>query len=156
MSFRPLSAAPRPFKATFDQAKGVLAQAEAKLGKTELDVRRYGPLVKDRAISQEEYDDAVQANLEAKAAVVSATAQVEQAQLNLEFTKITSPIDGIASIENRTLAGKIIVYPMLHDVGLIPLAELDQHFPTVAKKLNHGIWCREAEEELLRVARTAL
>src|SRR5215469_9561143 len=89
---------PRPFKAALDQAKGVLAQAEAKLGKTELDVKRYGPLVKDRAISQEEYDDAVQANLEAKATVVSAKAQVEQAQLNLEFTKITSPIDGIASI----------------------------------------------------------
>jgi membrane fusion protein (multidrug efflux system) len=89
---------PRPFKAALDQAKGTLSQAEAKLGKTELDVKRFGPLVKDRAISQEEYDDAVQANLEAKAAVVSATAQVEQAQLNLEFTKITSPIDGIASI----------------------------------------------------------
>src|SRR5215471_10796307 len=89
---------PRPFKALLDQAKGILAQAEARLGKTELDVKRYGPLVKDRAVSQEEYDDAVQANAEAKAAVVSATAQVEQAQLNLEFTKITSPIDGIASI----------------------------------------------------------
>ena len=74
---------PRPFKAALDQAKGVLAQAEARLEKTELDVKRYGPLVKDRAISQEEYDDAVQANLEAKAAVVSAKAQVEQAELNL-------------------------------------------------------------------------
>jgi RND family efflux transporter MFP subunit len=89
---------PRPFTASLDQAKGLLAQAEAKQGKTELDVKRYGPLVKDKAISQEEYDDAVQANLEAKAAVVSAKAQVEQAQLNLEFTRITSPIDGIASI----------------------------------------------------------
>src|SRR5215468_379832 len=89
---------PRPFKAALDQAKGQLAQAEARLGKTELDVRRYGPLVKDKAISQEEYDDAVQANLEAKAAVVAAKAQVEQAGLNLGFTKITSPIDGIASI----------------------------------------------------------
>ena len=89
---------PRPFKAVLDQAKGLLAQAEARLGKTELDVKRYAPLVKDKAISQEEYDDAVQANLEAKAAVVSAKAQVEQAQLNLEFTTISSPIDGIASI----------------------------------------------------------
>jgi len=89
---------PRPFKAALDQAKGVLAQAEAKRGKTELDVKRYDPLVKDRAISQEEYDDAVQANLEAQATVVSAQAQVEQAQLNLEFTSIRSPIDGIASI----------------------------------------------------------
>src|SRR5215831_9167057 len=91
---------PRPFQAALDQAKGQLAQAEAKQGKTELDVKRYGPLVKDKAISQEEYDDAVQANLEAQAAVVAAKAQVEQAQLNLGFTKIVSPIDGIASIAN--------------------------------------------------------
>jgi RND family efflux transporter MFP subunit len=89
---------PRPFKAALDQAKGHLAQAQARLGKAKLDVKRYEPLVKDKAISQEEYDDAVQANLEAEAAVVSAQAQVEQAQLNLEFTKITSPIEGIASI----------------------------------------------------------
>jgi len=93
----------RPFQAALDQAKGLLAQAEARLGKTELDVKRYAPLVKDRAISQEEYDDAVQANLEAKAAVVSAKAQVEQAQLNFGFTKITSPIDGIASIARAQL-----------------------------------------------------
>ena len=90
----------RPFQAALDQAKGQLAQAEARLGKTELDVKRYAPLVKDKAISQEEYDDAVQANLEAKAAVVSAKAQAEQADLNLGFTRIISPIDGIASIAN--------------------------------------------------------
>jgi membrane fusion protein (multidrug efflux system) len=89
---------PRPFKAVLGQAKGQLAQAEARLGKTELDVKRYAPLVKDRAISQEEYDDAVQANLEAQAAVVAAKAQVEQAEVNLGFTQITSPIDGVASI----------------------------------------------------------
>ena len=89
---------PRPFQAVLDEAKGLLAQAQARLGKTDLDVRRYGPLVKDKAISQEEFDDAVQANLEAKAAVVSARAQVERAQVNLGFTKITSPIDGMASI----------------------------------------------------------
>jgi L-sorbose 1-phosphate reductase len=62
-------------------------------------------------------------------------------------------IDGIASVENRTLAGKIIVYPMLHDVGLIPLGELDKHFPTVAAMLNGAKWTRAAEDELLRVAR---
>lgn len=89
---------PRSFQAALDHAKGNLAQAEARLGKTKLDVKRYEPLVKDKAISQEEYDDAVQANLEAEAAVVSAKAQVEKAQLDLEFTKIASPIDGIASI----------------------------------------------------------
>jgi RND family efflux transporter MFP subunit len=89
---------PRPFQAALEQTQGALAQAEARFGKTELDIKRYAPLVKDKAISQEEYDNAVQANIEAKAAVASAKAQVAQAQLNLEFTRITSPIDGIASI----------------------------------------------------------
>ncbi|HEY3322412.1 MAG TPA: alcohol dehydrogenase catalytic domain-containing protein [Planctomycetota bacterium] len=60
--------------------------------------------------------------------------------------------DGIAAVENRTLAGKIIVYPMLHELGLIPLGELSKRFPTVAEKLQNGVWCKEAEEELLRVA----
>jgi threonine dehydrogenase-like Zn-dependent dehydrogenase len=61
-------------------------------------------------------------------------------------------IDGIASVENRTLAGKIIVYPMLHDVGLIPLGELGAKFPSVAAKLDQGKWSLAAEQELLRVA----
>jgi membrane fusion protein, multidrug efflux system len=89
---------PRPFQALLDQAKGQLAQAQARFDKTELDVNRYAPLIKVSAISKEEYDDAVQAELEAKAAVLSAQAQVEQAQLNLGFTRIASPIDGITGI----------------------------------------------------------
>jgi L-sorbose 1-phosphate reductase len=60
--------------------------------------------------------------------------------------------DGIAAVENRTLAGKIIVYPMLHDIGLIPLADLHKRFPTVAAKLDQGQWTKAAELELLRVA----
>lgn len=66
---------------------------------------------------------------------------------------IAGAIDGIAHVENRTLAGKIIIYPMLHDVGLIPLSELDQHFPSVAEKLDDGKWTLAAEQELLRVAK---
>lgn len=61
-------------------------------------------------------------------------------------------IDGIKAVEERTLAGKIIVYPMLHDMGLIPLHELASHYPTVAAKLHDEQWTKEAEEELLKVA----
>ncbi len=61
--------------------------------------------------------------------------------------------DGIAAVENRTLAGKIIVYPMLHEMGLTPLSELPTRFPTVAAKLDDGKWCNAAEQELLRVAK---
>jgi len=87
---------PRPFQAALDQALAKLEQDRAMVGKTELDVKRYTPLVSQQAVSQEELDNAVQANLMAKAAVVADQAAVESATLNLGFCKITSPIDGIA------------------------------------------------------------
>jgi len=117
---------PRPFEAVLNQARGNQAQAEsnvqlaranlaqneARLGKADLDVKRYAPLVKTRAISQEEMDNALQSQLEARAAVQSTRAAIESAQaavaavkaavydteVQLEFTKIKAPIDGIAGI----------------------------------------------------------
>jgi membrane fusion protein (multidrug efflux system) len=103
---------PRPFQAALDQARGQLAQAnaqklqaEANQGKTQLDVNRYTPLAKARAITEQDLDNAVQANLAAKAlveaataAIVTASAAVETAQLNLGFTNIRSPINGIAGL----------------------------------------------------------
>ena len=89
---------PRPFQAALAQARAQLAQAQAQLGKTEEDVKRYGPLAKDQAISEQELDDAVQANLAAKAQVAAGEAAVAQAQLNLDFTHVTSPVDGTAGL----------------------------------------------------------
>jgi len=103
---------PKPFQAALDGARGSLAvaqgdlaRAQAQLGKTEQDVARYTPLAREQAISQQELDDAVQANLAAKAQVQSANAAidaakaaVDTAQLNLNFTNIVSPVDGIAAI----------------------------------------------------------
>ena len=60
--------------------------------------------------------------------------------------------DGIAAIENRTLTGKIVIYPSCHSLGLVPLSELARRLPTVAAKLDAGQWCKAAEEELLAVA----
>lgn len=94
---------PRTFKAALDQAQAQLAIAKARLGKTELDVKRYRPLAKESAISQQELDDAVQANLAAKASVQAAEASVEQARLSLSFTRITSPVDGIAGSANAQM-----------------------------------------------------
>jgi len=75
---------PRPFQAALDQAL-------ARLGKDELDVQRLRPLAKLNAVSQQELDDALQADLGDKAAV-------EQARINLGFTRVTAPIDGIAGL----------------------------------------------------------
>jgi membrane fusion protein (multidrug efflux system) len=89
---------PRPFEARLAIAQGQLAEAEARYGKTQLDVKRFTPLAQAQAISQQELDDAIQNNLAAKAAVESARANVLNAELNLEFTTIKSPVTGIAGI----------------------------------------------------------
>ncbi len=62
-------------------------------------------------------------------------------------------LEGIEAVKDRTLAGKIVVYPELHELGLVPLTELGEKFPTVAEKLNNGLWTREAENELLKIAK---
>ncbi|MGB8542680.1 MAG: efflux RND transporter periplasmic adaptor subunit [Candidatus Acidiferrales bacterium] len=101
---------PRPFQAVLDQAEGQLAQAKANLanaqavqGRTQLDVNRYTPLAKEEAASQQDLDNAVQNNLAAKATVETSEAAiktdeaaVETAQINLDFTRLIAPIDGIA------------------------------------------------------------
>jgi RND family efflux transporter MFP subunit len=117
---------PRPFQAALDQAKGQLAQAQAQLIqdqaqlatakanqlKSQLDVEKYGPLAKVDAVSKQDFDNATQTDLAnqaqvqaAEAAIVSAKAQiqvnqaaVETASINLGFTRVVSPIDGIAGI----------------------------------------------------------
>jgi membrane fusion protein, multidrug efflux system len=89
---------PRQFRASFQQAQGALGQTDAALQKATRDVERFTPLVADRAISQQELDNALSAQRNAQAAVASARAAVEQSNLNLSWTKITSPIEGIVGI----------------------------------------------------------
>jgi len=89
---------PRPFKAALDQAKAQLAQAEAQLGKASLDVERDTPLAEARAIARSQLDTEIQAKLGTQALVEAANANVEQAQLNLEWTKVTSLVSGIAGM----------------------------------------------------------
>jgi membrane fusion protein (multidrug efflux system) len=98
---------PRPLKAALDQAKAQLAQAEAQLGKASLDVERDTPLAEARAIAQSQLDTELQAKLGAQASVLAAKANVEQAELNLEFTKVTSLVSGIAGIA-RVQIGNLV------------------------------------------------
>jgi membrane fusion protein (multidrug efflux system) len=89
---------PRPFEAALQQAQAQQAQSEAQLGKTRLDVARDTPLAKESAIPQAQLDNDIQANESAQAMVAAAKAQVEQAQLNLSFTKVRSLVEGIAGL----------------------------------------------------------
>ena len=98
---------PSKFKAALDQVQGDLAKAQALFLKTKLDVERDTPLAKQGAISRKELDDSVQAYAAAKGSVASAKAAVEQANLNLGWTRITAPIDGVIGIANAQIGDLI-------------------------------------------------
>jgi membrane fusion protein, multidrug efflux system len=87
-----------PFKAELDKAKSQLAQAQATQEKWALTVQRYIPLAATEAISKQELDDAVQNEKAAQASVEAGQAAVQQAQLNLNFTTILSPVSGAAGL----------------------------------------------------------
>jgi len=126
---------PRPFQALLDQAKAQLAQAQAQLGKTQLDVDRDTPLAKERAIAQSQLDNDVQANLAAKAAVKAGEAQVEQAGLNLEFTHVTSLVDGIAGIAQVQIGNLVSPTAVLTSVSQVN--PIKAYFPISEQEYMH-------------------
>ena len=98
---------PRQFRAALEQAGGSLARAEAQLSKASKDVERFTPLAAQRAISQQELDNALAAERDARGGLAAARAAVDQAALNLGWTRVTSPIDGIVGIA-RTQVGDLV------------------------------------------------
>jgi membrane fusion protein (multidrug efflux system) len=98
---------PRPFHAAVDAAKGSLAQAEARWATAKANLARVRPLAEKNAVSQKDLDDAIGAEQSSRASVESARAQLDTAQLNLEFTRITSPVDGIAGIAKAQIGNLV-------------------------------------------------
>jgi RND family efflux transporter MFP subunit len=178
---------PRPFQAALDQAKGELAkaqgqlaqtdaqlqqaqaqlaQAEANQGKTQLDADRYTQLVKTGVATKQEYDNAVQANLAAKANVKAAEAgvktaragieaarsqvkaseaAVKTAELNLGFTHITAPIDGIAGVA-AVQVGNLVN----------PINPNSPALTTISTVDPIRVWFTAGEQEYLKTIRGSL
>ncbi len=97
----------RPFEAKLSVAKASEAESEAQLARTHQDVVRYKPLVEKNAISREEYDTAVALEKAAAATVEANKAHVEQAQIDLGYTKVTAPDDGLAG-KTEVYAGTLV------------------------------------------------
>jgi membrane fusion protein, multidrug efflux system len=98
---------PRQFRAALEQAQGSLTRAEAQLTNASTDVERFKPLAAQRAISQQELDHALAAERDGRGAVAAARAAVDQAAINLAWTRVTSPIDGVVGIA-RTQVGDLV------------------------------------------------
>jgi membrane fusion protein, multidrug efflux system len=97
----------RQFRAGLEQAQGTLARAEAQLAKATKDVERFTPLAAQRAISQQELDNALAAERDARGGLAAARAAADQTALSLGWTRVTSPIDGIVGIA-RTQVGDLV------------------------------------------------
>jgi membrane fusion protein (multidrug efflux system) len=98
---------PRTFQAALDQAKASLAQAEARHTTAKANLTRIRPLAQKNAVSQKDLDDAVGAEETSQASVLAAKATVDKAQLDLGFTRITSPVDGIAGIAKAQIGNLV-------------------------------------------------
>lgn len=85
---------PAPFEAALASARAALARAEATVVSANLLAKRYAPLAEARAVSRQDYDNAVAAQGQAVADVSAAKANVETARINLVYTRVLSPITG--------------------------------------------------------------
>ncbi|MCX5738983.1 MAG: efflux RND transporter periplasmic adaptor subunit [Proteobacteria bacterium] len=114
------------------QYQAALGRAQAALGKSELDVARYTPLVAEGAVSRQELDDAIQARAANRAEVDSAKAGLENAQLNLAWTKVQAPIGGIAAIATAQVGDLVSPQTLLTTVSQLepikvtfPISEIE-------------------------------
>ncbi len=126
---------PRPFQATLDRTNGELAQAEAQLRKSLIDVERDTPLAEKKAVTREKLDNEIQSKLSAEAAVASSKASVERAQLDLSWTKVTSLVDGVAGIA---------------DVQMGNLVSTSSHLTSVSQVDPIKVYFPISEQEYLR------
>src|SRR5262249_836511 len=123
---------PRPFRATLDRTKGELVQADAALVKSTIDVERDTPLVAQKAVPKEKLDNEIQAKLAAEAAVASAKAAVERAELDLEWTKVTSLVDGVAGIAQVQIGNLVGPNSLLTSVSQV--APIKAYFPVTEQQ----------------------
>ena len=137
---------PRQYQAALDQALGELAQEKAENKKNQQDLARYKPLLAQQVISQETFDHVDQGARASAAAVQSAEAAVENARLNLGWTQVTSPIDGIAGIAKAQVGDLVGTTNVLTTVSQVNPMKVE--FPISEREYLHFAGkIREHEEK---------
>ena len=109
---------PRPFQAAVDEARAALAKQQAVLQTSQLNLKRIVPLAAANAVSQRDKDNAVGQVQSAEAQVLASQAQVRKAELDLGFTKIASPIDGIAGAAKAQM-GDLVGTPQARELTTV-------------------------------------
>jgi membrane fusion protein (multidrug efflux system) len=140
---------PGPFRAKLDQAKSDVATAEATEHKFALMVERYTPLAATEAISKQELDDAIQNEKAAQAQVEAARAAVQQAQLNLDFTTIRSPLDGVAGLASPAAQVGNLVSPSSGQLTTVSTVDPMRVYFSVSQRM-----LTDMQERLLAAGKT--
>ena len=134
---------PRPFQAALEQAKGQLAINEGQLYTAKANLEKIRPLAAVNAVSKKDLDDAIGREASAKAAVQAAKAAVRKAEIDLSFTKITSPIDGIAGIAKAQL-GDLVGNPGSPELTTVSTVDPIKVFVPLSEQ-EYMRFIREAE-----------
>jgi membrane fusion protein (multidrug efflux system) len=134
---------PRTFEAALDEAKGVRAQKLARYDTTAANLARIKPLAAKNAVSQKDLDDATGYFQSAKAELEAADASLKTAKLNLGFTKISSPVTGIAGIAKA-------------QIGDLLSPSMSTELTTVSTVDPVRVYFNISEREYLKVANAAL
>jgi membrane fusion protein (multidrug efflux system) len=98
---------PRTFQAALEQSQGQLEAQRARWTTAKANLARIKPLAEQNAVSKKDLDDSIGTEQSARAAVISAEAAVDKAKLDLGFTKITSPVDGIAGLAKAQIGNLV-------------------------------------------------
>ncbi len=124
---------PAPYQAAYNSAKGSLAQAEASAEIARLTVNRYKPLLGTNYISKQDYDQAVSTSRQADASVQAAKASVDNAQINLAYTKVIAPISGRVG-KSTVTEGALVSSGQT--VALTTVQQLDPMYVDVTQSSN--------------------
>ena len=126
---------PRQYQATLDQALGELARAQAQSKQNQLTLARYTQLYKDSVIAKQTFDDITQTTRASEAQVKADAAAVENAKLNLQWTKVFSPINGVAGIAQAQVGDLVGTSTLLTTVSQVDPIKVS--FPVSEKLYLH-------------------
>jgi len=136
---------PRPYQASLAQAQGQLAKDQALLGQAQSDLTRYEALNKQDSIAKQQVDDQVALVAQDKAAIATDQAQVQTAQLNLDYTHIVSPITGRVGLRlvdpgnylQPSDATGIVVITQIDPISVV-FSTPEDNLPRIGARLNSG------------------
>lgn len=135
---------PAPFQAAYDNAKAALARSQANLPATKARAERYKELVTDKAVSQQNFDDADAALRQLEADIQSWEAAVKTARINLEYTRITAPISGRIGKSSMTEGAIVTAYQPL---ALTTIQQLDPIYVDVQQSTSELLHLKRRVEQ---------